>query len=140
MSADKKSPETAELMDTLFRMKRPRRVLLVEDSPDDTVITRIELESAGCIVTCVSTGPSALEAAHKARDNQYDIALIDLALPGMTGTEVALQLRYTFNLFILLYTGGNSFPIFPKPFRLQDVKDLHGALCPIWNQTEPANL
>jgi PAS domain S-box-containing protein len=68
----------------------PRRVLVVEDSPDARQSLRLLLELAGHQVETSEDGPSGLA---KLRTFQPDVALIDLGLPGMDGYAVARELR-----------------------------------------------
>src|SRR5260370_2053817 len=68
----------------------PRRVLVVEDSPDARQSLRLLLELAGHHVETCEDGPSGLA---KLGTFQPDVALIDLGLPGMDGCAVARELR-----------------------------------------------
>jgi len=72
------------------RMVVPRRVLVVEDSPDARQSLRLLLELAGHHVETCEDGPSGLA---KLGAFQPDVALIDLGLPGMDGYAVARELR-----------------------------------------------
>lgn len=71
---------------------RPVRVLLVEDDPGDATLT-LESLSASKVrnqVTVVESGDEALAHLHdEAADRlPYDLILLDLNLPGRSGTEV----------------------------------------------------
>jgi PAS domain S-box-containing protein len=68
----------------------PRRVLVVEDSPDARQSLRLLLELAGHEVETSEDGPSGLAKLGAFRP---DVALIDLGLPGMDGYAVARELR-----------------------------------------------
>jgi PAS domain S-box-containing protein len=68
----------------------PRRVLVVEDSPDARQSLRLLLEMAGHHVETSEDGPSGLAKLGAFRP---DVALIDLGLPGMDGYAVARELR-----------------------------------------------
>jgi CheY-like chemotaxis protein len=68
----------------------PRRVLVVEDSPDARQSLRLLLEMAGHHVETSEDGPSGLA---KLGEFRPDVALIDLGLPGMDGYAVARELR-----------------------------------------------
>ncbi|MFF0745898.1 ATP-binding protein [Streptomyces sp. NPDC004111] len=65
------------------------RVLLVEDNVDLATTYRLLLEHRGHEVTCVHTGPDAIEAAGR----PFDLVLCDIALPGLDGYAVARRLR-----------------------------------------------
>lgn len=66
------------------------RVLVVEDDPDTAAGLVILLSLAGHDVRAVHTGSAALEAA---RACEPDVVLLDIGLGGMTGYDVARQLR-----------------------------------------------
>jgi CheY-like chemotaxis protein len=66
------------------------RILLVEDNRDSAESLKLLLEHVGHVVTMAESGTEAL--AH-ARGQIPDVVLCDLALPGMSGFEVAESLR-----------------------------------------------
>ncbi|HZT82863.1 MAG TPA: PAS domain S-box protein, partial [Gemmataceae bacterium] len=69
----------------------PRRVLIIEDSPDNAESLRLLLEMAGHSVAVALNGPAGLEAA---RGHRPDVVLCDIGLPGGTdGYAVARALR-----------------------------------------------
>ncbi len=74
--------------------KRPTRtslrVLVVDDRRDATLILGTLLRTIGHDVRTASDGPSALAAA---LDYRPDVVLSDIGLPGMSGLEVAKQIR-----------------------------------------------
>ena len=59
------------------------RILVVDDEPDITALVAYHLAKAGFRVSTASTGPEALKAA---REERPDIVILDLMLPGVTGT------------------------------------------------------
>jgi signal transduction histidine kinase/ActR/RegA family two-component response regulator len=65
-------------------------VLLVDDHDDGRRMLREVLEDAGHRVTEAVDGPQALEQASA---GTFDVALIDIGLPGIDGLEVARRLR-----------------------------------------------
>ncbi|HEX2922420.1 MAG TPA: response regulator [Chloroflexota bacterium] len=68
-----------------------RRVLIVEDEPDNQEIVRAVVEDIiGCSATLACDG---LEAISKAREDPPALVLLDLMLPKMDGYEVARLLR-----------------------------------------------
>jgi signal transduction histidine kinase/ActR/RegA family two-component response regulator len=73
-------------------IQRPRRVLVVEDSADARDALRALLELSGHEVKSVEDGPRALDVVRTWRP---DVALVDIGLPGMSGYELAGQLRRT---------------------------------------------
>jgi two-component system response regulator RegX3 len=81
------------------------RVLLVEDEPDLAEPLAYLLRREGYEVEIAEDGPGALGAF---RDNGADIILLDLMLPGMSGTEVCRQVRTTSNVPIIMLTAKDS--------------------------------
>jgi two-component system, chemotaxis family, CheB/CheR fusion protein len=71
---------------------RPRRVLVVDDEPAVAKSLAWVLKMDGHQVRVVQDGPSALTAA---REEAAEVVLLDIAMPGMDGYEVARRLRRT---------------------------------------------
>lgn len=67
-----------------------RRVLVVDDNVDAAESIAMILQLAGYDVHCVYDGPSVLDAAHRYKP---DVVVLDIGLPGMSGYDVAKQLR-----------------------------------------------
>ncbi len=66
------------------------RVLVVDDEKLIVKGIRFSLEQDGMEVDCAYDGEEALQYA---RSNQYDIVLLDLMLPKLSGLEVCQQIR-----------------------------------------------
>jgi two-component system response regulator RegX3 len=81
------------------------RVLIVEDEPDLADPLAYLLRREGFEVEIAEDGPSALTAF---RDRGADIVLLDLMLPGMSGTEVCRQIRTTSRVPIIMLTAKDS--------------------------------
>jgi CheY-like chemotaxis protein len=77
----------------------PRRVLVVEDSPDAATSLRLLLELSGYQVRVAYTGPEGLAAAEAWRPAAV---VCDIGLPEMDGYEVARRLRRTAGLEAVL--------------------------------------
>ena len=73
-------------------MKATRYVLVVQHDATHLEATRHLLEGAGHHVTAAPDGPAAIALAMKAA-RPYDAVVVDLALPGMSGLELAHRLR-----------------------------------------------
>jgi two-component system, OmpR family, alkaline phosphatase synthesis response regulator PhoP len=71
-------------------MNRP--VLIVEDEPDIAEGLRYNLEREGLRTVVAGTGERGLELALD-RNNPPALVLLDLMLPGMSGTELCRRLR-----------------------------------------------
>jgi signal transduction histidine kinase/ActR/RegA family two-component response regulator len=67
-----------------------RRVLIVEDNQDAREMMRLLLEAEGHSVHEAKDGPGAAQAALEA---PYDVAFVDIGLPGFDGYEVARRIR-----------------------------------------------
>jgi len=68
--------------------QRPR-ILLVEDDRIVQKVHKIMLERLGCEVDVAEDGPRALEIFTKG----YDVIIMDVGLPGMSGLEVTTEIR-----------------------------------------------
>lgn len=80
-------------------MERPFRILLVEDQESDVELTRLALDS-GAIeyqLTVKRTGEAAVDyllGLLKKDDGELpDLAILDLNLPGISGTEVLKTIK-----------------------------------------------
>jgi two-component system alkaline phosphatase synthesis response regulator PhoP len=65
-------------------------VLVVEDEADIQQLVSYILIRAGFHVTCADSGEEALE---RLRAEEIDCVLLDLMLPGMSGTDVCTAMR-----------------------------------------------
>ena len=66
------------------------RVLLAEDNPINALLARTLLEREGCKVDRVADGEQAVAAASA---GAYDLILMDLRMPGLSGVEASKALR-----------------------------------------------
>ncbi len=67
-----------------------KKILLVDDEKDILVVLRKQLEDKGYEVFTAENGIDALQIASV---KEPDIAILDLALPDMDGSEIAVKLR-----------------------------------------------
>lgn len=67
-----------------------KKILLVEDDQIVQKVHRMMLEHAGYQVDLAKDGPRALELCAQ---NNYDLILMDIGLPGMSGLDVTSQIR-----------------------------------------------
>ena len=66
------------------------RVLVVEDDREVADLLRRTLQEASWAVDLVDNGPGALLALQR---DEYDLAVLDLGLPGMDGLEICQRFR-----------------------------------------------
>lgn len=81
------------------------RILLIEDEEKMARMVELELTHEGYVVDKAFDGISGLS---KAEDNDYDLILLDIMLPGLTGTEVLRRLRKSKPTPVILLTARDS--------------------------------
>jgi two-component system response regulator PrrA len=115
---------------------RPR-VLVVDDDPNVLGALISLLRAEGCAVRYARDGRSALAMFDKAR---FDVVFTDLAMPGMTGLELATAMRrLDAAVEIVMVTEDGRVPdlaaatragirrVLRKPFRVDAVLECVGA-------------
>lgn len=107
------------------------RVLVVDDEKLIVKGIRFSLEQDGMEVDCAYDG---IEAIEKAKENEYDVVLLDVMLPGHDGFEVCQAIREFSEMPIIMLTakGGDMDKILgleygaddyiTKPFNILEVK------------------
>jgi DNA-binding NtrC family response regulator len=118
---------------------RPTKTILVVD--DDQAIVRMLKEALGLFrhqhaykVETAGDGAEALAALHR---DQFDLVLLDMYMPRMTGLELLAQMRHLkLQTPVLMLTGNDDtrtaadalasgiFAYIPKPFDLQHLEHL----------------
>lgn len=78
-----------------------KRVLVVDDEKLIVKGIRFSLEQEGMEVDCAYDGEEALE---KAKTKEYDMILLDIMLPKLTGLEVCQQIREFSSVPIIMLT------------------------------------
>ncbi len=71
-------------------LTKPIRILVVDDQPVLREILSEYLKVDGHQVT---TAPDGKEALEKFREQRFDLVITDKAMPGMTGDEIAVEMR-----------------------------------------------
>ncbi len=71
---------------------RSLRVLVVEDNPLNQKVMVGFLEYLGHSATVIDDGAKALQAIDA---NSFDVAMIDIQLPGLSGTDLVIKARET---------------------------------------------
>ena len=109
----------------------PRRVLVADDDPAICELLKTFLEDEGFTVDSAASGQSALDSL---KSGDYDLVLLDMRMPEMTGLDVLKQLREKQGeLPVILMTAHGSpnvaiqasslgaYGYITKPFELDDV-------------------
>ncbi|MCH5255684.1 MAG: response regulator transcription factor [Lachnospiraceae bacterium] len=108
-----------------------KRVLVVDDEKLIVKGIRFSLEQDGMEVDCAYDGEEALELA---KNNQYDMILLDVMLPKMSGFEVCQQIReFSSTPIVMLTAKGEDMDkilgleygaddYITKPFNILEVK------------------
>lgn len=113
---------------TRSTMQRPIKLLVVDDESRFAATIASRLRLRGLDVRTAGTGYDALELARK---EPFDLALIDLKMPGLDGGQVLAELKSTHpTLEAIILTGhgtlesvvelsnAGAFTCLPKPFEL----------------------
>jgi two-component system, OmpR family, response regulator RegX3 len=86
-------------------VQSPPSVLVVDDDPGVLDVVAFMLRREGFEVDEEKDGTAALEAA---RERPYDIVILDVMLPGMSGTDVCRELRSESDVPILMLTARDA--------------------------------
>ena len=113
----------------------PKTILVVDDEPGSVLMFESILKKRGYYVILASDGDEAIQ---KARKEKPHLILLDIMMPKMDGTEVAMTLRQdeaTKHIPIFFITAlvapddkiesstGFSNPVFAKPVNLAELLD-----------------
>ena len=82
-----------------------KRVLIVDDEPLIVKGLKFNLEQEGYETDCAYSGEEAL---NKYRENKFDIILLDVMLPGISGTEVCHTIREESMIPIIMLTAKSA--------------------------------
>ena len=80
------------------------KILVVDDQKINRTLPCVLLRQAGCDVEEVESGEAALAALHA---RPMDAVLVDISMPGLSGTEVCRRVRADpalAGLFVVAYT------------------------------------
>jgi PAS domain S-box-containing protein len=86
---------------------RPLRLLVVDDNTDTVESLAMLLRLSGHNVQTANTGPSGLQAAV---NENLDVAMLDIGLPGIDGYEVARRIRLQTDKPVLIAMTGYGQP------------------------------
>lgn len=89
---DKES--STKIIDNLQKLENlnltGKRILAVDDSPDNLTLISFYLKNSGAIVHFAENG---LDAIDEVKKNDFDLILIDVQMPGMDGHEATDKIR-----------------------------------------------
>ena len=77
------------------------RILVVDDEPDIRNVLNILLTSHGYLVDEAENGMRAVEMA---QETEYDLIIMDIMMPGMSGTDACAQIRRSSRAPVLFLT------------------------------------
>lgn len=81
------------------------RILLVDDELAVRAVLRRALEHVGCVVYEAEDGTEALDIALEL-GGAFDVAITDLVMPRMNGTELGARLRHLYPHVPVIYMSG----------------------------------
>lgn len=111
----------------------PKKILVVDDEPGSVMLFESVLKKRGYEVVVAGDGDEAIQ---KARETKPDLIILDIMMPKVDGTEVAMTLRadeITKGIPIFFITaliapgdkvdvsGTSNSPIFAKPVNLNEL-------------------
>lgn len=116
-----------------------RHILVVDDDHSVRLMLTRLLQTQGYRI---SAAPNVREARALVADNAFDLAVLDIVMPGESGLEFAAKLRETHSLPIVLISGYSTedpvsfaadhrdVTFVPKPFSPDDLLGLIANMLP----------
>jgi len=71
-------------------MKKPTKIIIVEDDKDISTLIAYNLRKEGFLVEQVFDGYAAAE---KLKNEHFNIAIVDIMLPGLNGFEICREIK-----------------------------------------------
>ena len=104
-----------------------KTVLVVDDEESIRTILEMALEREGYNVLLAE---NSAEGIHLVQNNNIDLVITDIQMPGMTGNQLTKQIKSIYNIPIIGISGTPWFfneslfdCTFTKPFRIKDLFD-----------------
>lgn len=82
-------------------MAETKRILIVEDDADISMVEQAYLESAGFLTEIVTEGETV---SGRLEEEKFDLILLDLMLPGKSGYDICREIRGKVDIPILMVT------------------------------------
>ena len=120
------------------RSDRATTALVVDDEEPVRRFVSTALQRAGYDVTVGGDGPDALKLAESAEP--FDLLVTDLLMPGMTGDELARQLRQRWPSLRVLYLTGHADRLFAQRLTLWEGEAFLDKPCQVKALLEAASL
>ena len=125
---------TTNLPSPIVEPSGPPRILVIDDQPVILDLVAAMCQTVGYTADCARSGEVGLQLAARQR---YSLVLVDLAMPGLSGLEVARLLkRQSPQVPVVIMTGWEAtldrnvlseagvVEILYKPFRIEQLSDL----------------
>jgi len=90
---------TQQLISAIELNDELSRVLVIDDSKTELKLIKRYIKAFGYITEQAASGPEALEILNK--DSAFDLVILDIIMPGMTGFEVCAELRKKYSMYEL---------------------------------------
>ncbi len=123
---------------------RNLKILVIDDEPQIVDLIKLMLKEVGHEVIACSVSEQALDII---KDEDFDLVLTDLGMPGISGWEIAKAVKEkNQDIPVVLMTGwGAGYEgkdlsgkcideVISKPFRLQNILNVINKLFPTWKQ------
>ena len=81
------------------------KILIIDDEPQIRRVMKTALTSEGYVV---ADAKNALEGLERLREDRYDLVLLDVNMPGMSGLEACPEVRRNSEIAIIMLTVRNS--------------------------------
>jgi two-component system, OmpR family, response regulator MprA len=89
-------------------MSDPPLVLVADDDADILALVRLRLERSGYSVACAHDGAEALQLVH---ERTPDLAILDVAMPRLSGMDVTRSLRAEGNALPVILLTAKARPV-----------------------------
>ena len=119
-----------EVKETNFEFLKGKKVLIVEDNKINRVVTRKVLNNHNAITDIAENGETAVA---KAKEIKYDLILMDIHMPGISGVEASKRIRLfdmstpiialtavTLSDHIDEFYANGINDVIPKPYKIDD--------------------